>query len=183
MTDDPVKLFVAVMGLLLAVLSWVCYESYRKADAFERALQSADKDSETIRELGSRVQSMCDTITKGKIESGYLPFIESEMNRFQIKSSKRGQEARPKSIGARLEEHRFFVEFFRTRDSSALRRDKIGEFCSHVERDSHGLLKTIELRLTRSTPKGAPAPGHSDEVRDDTYTGRIVFGYRTAKER
>ena len=183
MTDDPVKLFVAVMGLLLAVLSWVCFESYKKADAYEQALQSADKDAEKIRELGSRVQSMCDTISKGKIESGYLPFIESEMSRFQIKSAKRGEEPRPKSVGARLEEHRFYVEFYRSRTSQSLRRDKIGQFCYAVEKDSDGLLKTIELRLTRSTPQGVLAPGLADEVRDDTYTGRIVFGYRTAKER
>ena len=41
MTEDPVKLYVVVMTILLAVLGFVAYTSYQEAEAYEAAADRA----------------------------------------------------------------------------------------------------------------------------------------------
>ncbi len=182
MTEDPLKLFVVVMAVLLCVLAVVAVTAYDTADSYRTALDRAQSDAKEFSELASSVKKILDRVSKGELKGGYLPFIQTQERRHNISHSKFGKEPRPKSVGPRLEEHRFFVDFYRTRATKPLRRDQIARFCRDVERNSRGLLKTLEIRLTRvGTGAGAIPPGREDQVRDDTYTGRVVFGFRTAK--
>ena len=43
MTDDPIKLFVVVMAILLCVLGFVSYASYGPAAAFEKVIRYNDR--------------------------------------------------------------------------------------------------------------------------------------------
>ena len=83
--------------------------------------------------------------------------------------------------GVKGKEKRVVFTFGGGRKSKPATRDQIAKFCQAVERDSRGILKTIELNLTRKTGKGLPTPGEQEKVVNDTYGGTIIFGYRVVE--
>ena len=151
MTEDPLKLFVVVMAILVCVVVVVAYSSYDRANDFQTALDRSHTDAKTIRELSTKVSAICRRIKTGQLEGGYLTFIGSQMRRHGIGYTSFGKQKSAKNVGPRLQEHRYFIEFYRGKKSQPLRRDQIAAFCRDVERKSQGLLKTIEIELTRST--------------------------------
>ncbi len=58
MSDDPVKLYVVLMTILLAILVFVAVTSYNQAQAYERALELAPEQSQMIRELSGEVTQL-----------------------------------------------------------------------------------------------------------------------------
>ena len=181
MTDDPIKLFVVVMSILLCVLGFVAYASYNQANDFERALQQAPDHAKQLRELAADVQMLCDQLKDSSLGKGHATLISDAAKYNRIKLSSLGEEARPKKIGTRGRERRFKVEINRSGGGRYLTREEIAKFCRTVENDSRNILKTIELTLKRDTSlKGIPA-GTVEEVINDKYSATIVFGLRVIK--
>ena len=50
MTDDPIKLFVVVMAILLCVLGFVSYASYGQAAALNRPLPAGELMGKLVEE-------------------------------------------------------------------------------------------------------------------------------------
>ena len=50
-----------------------------------------------------------------------------------------------------------------------------------MERDSSGIVKTIEIKLNRATGEGSPDPGKEDRVIGERYKGTIIFGLRVVE--
>jgi len=181
-TDDPVKLYVVVMAILLCVLGVVAYTSYNQAAAYEIALERAPRHAADLRDLAGNVQMLCNQLKRSKLSQGYLTLIESAVNYNRLTAASIGEESREKRIGARGKERRFRVEFRRTSPSRPLTREELAKFCRTVELDSQNILKTIEIHLSRHAGAGGIAAGKEDEVVGDTYTGTIIFGLRVVSE-
>jgi len=181
MTDDPIKLFVVVMSILLCVLGFVAYASYNQASDFEKALEQAPRQAEQLRELASDVQMLSEQLKSSKLGKGHATLISDAARYNGIKLSSLGEDPRAKKIGTRGRERRFKVEINRSGGGRFLTRDQIAKFCRTVERDSRNILKTIELTLKRNTSaKGMPA-GSAEEVVNEKYSASIVFGLRVVK--
>ncbi len=178
MTDDPVKLFVVVMAILLCVLGFVAYKSYDQAAAFEKAVQSAPRDAEMLREHAGEVQMLCNQLKRAGVSQGYRTLIEQAALFNSIKLSFLTGPKQTK-ISARGVEKRFTVKINRGGGARPITRDQIAKFCRTVERDSRGILKTIEIVMRRAVGKGGKGKvGTEDEVIDDVYTVEVVFGLR-----
>lgn len=182
MTEDPIKLYVVVMAILVCVLGWVAYTSYDQARAFEQAIEESDRMAAQLKEHASQVSRLCEQLGGSKLGVGtYLTLIEDAANAKRVVRS-RLQEESEKRIGSKGIERRFKIEI-RSSGANArpLTRETLAEFCRQVERDSRGILKTIEIQLRRySGASGIPA-GSADEVVNDTYTGTIIFGLRVLR--
>ncbi|MHC4958975.1 MAG: hypothetical protein ACYTGN_11430 [Planctomycetota bacterium] len=177
MTDDPIKLFVVVMMILLAVLGFVTSAFYNQASALESAVVDAKRDAERLKEAAADVQSLCEQIGKG-IGGGYRGLIAraAQFNNIKISSNRT---LRDKPVpGGRGMEKRFQVQVTRGRTTSPINRDQIAKFCRMVENDSRGILKTIELKLIRATGRGQGKAGTEDRVVNDQWTVTVVFGLR-----
>jgi len=177
MTDDPVKLFVVVMTILLGVLGFVAYASYNQAAAYERAVTQASGDATDLKKDAAEVQSLCEQIGKG-IGKGYRGLIQraAQFNNVTLSNNRT---LRDKPVpGGRGMEKRFQVQVTRGRTTGPINRDQIAKFCRMVEADSRGILKTIELKLIRATGRGQGKAGTEDRVTDDVYTVTIIFGLR-----
>ena len=168
MTEDPVKLYVIVMAILLCVLSYVAYDSWKQASAFEAALDRAPDEAEQMRQLASDVKALVERVQKS----------------MGIISSRFDTGPAPIGRGVKGEEKRVTIDFGGGRTSPALSRQQVVKFCEAVERDSSGIVKTIEIRLNRATGEGLPDPGKEDgKVTADKYKGTIVFGLRVVRDR
>jgi len=178
MTDDPMKLFVIVMAVLLAVLGFVAYQSWSQASAYEVALASAQDDAKSFREYGADVRRLCEQLRGTRIAGKSPKSMFDELatnNGFRLTQIKEDLDV---TRGGNVKEKRFVVQLSRTQGTAPLPRDKIARFCRDVEQYSNGLLKTIELRLSRQTGRDQTELGKVDEVVDDKYTFDAVFGYR-----
>lgn len=182
MSDDPVKLFVVVMGVLLLVLGFVALRSYDQAADYERAVQQADADAKRLRQYAAEVSGLCDQLKAGITnQGGYLTAIERAA-RFNNITLSQYNAVRDQPIGARGKERRFRVQVTRSRQSAPITREQIAKFCQTVERNTRGILKTIELTMRRATGKGGSGKaGTEDEVLNDVYTVTIIFGLRVIK--
>jgi len=179
MTEDPIKLYVVVMSILLCVLGVVAYLSWQQASAFEEAIDRAPHEAEMIKEYASEVKSLCDQLSGQKLRQGYKTLIEQAANYNGVRASKLGQETKDKPVpGGKGVERRFYVDVHRSGTSQPMTRDQVARFCSTVERDSRGILKTIEIDLTRHTGADGIPAGREEIVDGDTYTGKMVFGLR-----
>jgi hypothetical protein len=181
MTDDPIKLYVVVMSILLCVLGFVAYASYSQAAAYERALELAPVHAEQLRELAADVQMLCDQLKQSKLAKGYKTLIESAANYNSVSTSSISEESKAKRIGTKGKERRFRAEFRRGGQSRPLTREQVAKLCRTVELDSRNILKTIEITLRRHSGAGGIPPGREDEVMADTYTGNVIFGLRVVK--
>jgi len=150
MTDDPVKLYVIVMAILVGVLGWVANASYNQAHDYETAIAAAPRDAKRFRELAERVTSLAVT------------------------------NERPQRVGGKGKELRWKVSVTRTSrgGTKPVTRNQIARFCRQVELDSRGILKVIEIKMNRTQSEGSPPVGSPTEIRNDRYTTTIVVGMR-----
>ena len=185
MTEDPVKLYVIVMAILLCVLSYVAYDSWKQASAFEAALDRAPDEAEQMRQLASDVKALVEQLAKsGLKDGGERVLVERVQKSMGIISSRFDTGPAPIGRGVKGEEKRVTIDFGGGRTSPALSRQQVVKFCEAVERDSSGIVKTIEIKLNRATGEGLPDPGKEDgKVTADKYKGTIVFGLRVVRDR
>jgi hypothetical protein len=177
MTDDPIKLFVVVMAILLAVLGFVSYSAYTQAAAYEKAIESATRLDKELKKEAAEVQALCDRIKGTKINQGYRTLISQAAKYNSIKPT--GLSSRSEKRGVKGVEKRYKVEIGRSASGGGLTREQIAKFCRTVERDSRGILKTIEIMMTRVSGKGgADKAGRREEVVNERYTVTIIFGLR-----
>ena len=181
MTEDPVKLFVVVMAILLCVLGFVAYKTYDQASGFERAVQSAPRDAKMLREHAAEVQMLCNKLKRAGVSKGYRTLIATAARLNSVKlSSFTGP--KEKKISRRGVEKRFTAKISRGGGSRAITRDQIARFCKTVETDTRGILKTIQINMQRVVGKGGKGKvGTEDVVQDDLYTVEVVFGLRVVK--
>jgi hypothetical protein len=178
MTEDPVKLYVVVMGILLCVLGFVAFQSHSAAADYREAIEDAPRLARELKEAGSQVQLITNQLSESKMQKGELTLIEEAMTdsglpRYEIKEDNAVR--RPGSKG---KEKRFSVQIRQSAGGRALTREQIARFCQTVERYSQGILKTIEIRINRATGPGIPAPGQQEKVVADLWRGTIIFGLR-----
>ena len=178
MTEDPVKLFVVVMAILLAVLGFVAFASYNQAKNYEEAVRTAPGDAKRLREYASDILSLCKQLKQSKLDKGYLTLISRAAQYHRIKLSSYNPQGEKSIPGGRGKERRFKVDVSRGRNVSPLTREQIAKFCQTVERDSKGILKTIELTMRRVSGRDIGKAGTEDKVTNDTYTVTIIFGLR-----
>lgn len=178
MTEDPIKLYVVVMSILLAVLGFVTYAVWQQSDAIEQAIERAPRQDKDFKELASEVSKLCEQLKQSKVQMGYVSLIEAATKYNRVETSKIGQDPREPRIGTNGKEKRFRVEF-RGRSSEPLTRERVAKLCQSVENDSRGILKTIEIELSRDANTGDGRAGGKDEtIKDDRYNGLVIFGLR-----
>lgn len=181
--EDPVKLYVGVMAILIAVIGLVAWKGYAGVQEYERALQVAPGQAKQIRETAADVNQLCTQLESSTLKRTREPlsliYQMCQSNRISDQPNLR-QDRTDKSLrGTRAKERRFILTISKTGSQQPVRRDQIAKFCQDVERESNGILKTIELKLRRYTGADAPAPGKTEgKITDDTYVGDVVFGYR-----
>lgn len=183
MTEDPVKLYVIVMAILLCVLSYVAIDSWKQANAFEAALERAPEEAEQMRLLAADVKALVDQLARsGARESGFERILVERVEKAQgITHSGFDTDPAPIGRGIKGREKRVKVDFGGGRTSQPLTRDKVIRFCEQVERDSNGIVKTIEIRLNRASGEGSPDPGKEERVVGEKYKGTIIFGLRVVE--
>lgn len=183
MTEDPVKLYVIVMAILLCVLSYVAIDSWKQANAFEAALERAPQEAEKMRQLASDVKALVDQLGRsGMRESNFERLlVERMLKKFDITYSNYNTDPAQIGRGIKGREKRVKIDFGGGRTSPPLTRDKIVRFCESVERESNGIVRTIEVRLSRATGEGMPAAGQSEQVVGERYKGTLIFGLRVVE--
>ncbi|MFI5403373.1 MAG: hypothetical protein ACHQ1G_10580 [Planctomycetota bacterium] len=182
MTEDPVKLYVIVMAILLCVLSYVAYDSWKQASAFEAAIERAPQEAEQMRVLASDVKALVDQLAKsGLRDGGERVLVERVKNSMGIAHSGFNTDPAPIGAGIKGRERRVKVDFGGGRSSPPLSRQQVYKFCEAVERDSSGIVKTIEIKLNRASGEGMPDPGKEEKVTLDKYKGTIIFGLRVVE--
>jgi len=179
MTEDPVKLYVIVMAILLCVLAYVAYDSYQQAYAYEAAIDRAPREAEQMQTLVAEVKALVKQIAGTTLAQGGEKVLIERVER-NLGISHSGFEPDTASIGPGIKgrEKRYIIDFGGGRSSPPLPRSQVVKFCEGVERASSGIVKTIELRLSRATGENYPDPGKEERVLGDAYKGRIVFGLR-----
>ena len=179
MTEDPVKLYVVVMAILLCVLGFVAWSSYEEANAFEEALARAPHEAELLKELASGVSAQCEQLGQSKLRKGHKTLI-LEAATIHGLTHTRFQQMKDERVGRgrKGKKKRFSYTFGTSRASKPATREQLARFCQAVERDSQGILKTLEIKLTRVTGPGQPSPGKQEKVVKDLYKGTILFGYQ-----
>ena len=182
MTEDPVKLYVVVMTILLGVLGFVAYTSYEEAQAYEAAVERAPSEARKLTELSNEVQQLCDQLRESKMRgAGPRTLVENTARRFEIQHSNLKASTERIGRGIKGKEKRVKFDFGSGRKSPPQTRKRIAQFCQAVERDSSGILRTVEIHIRRKTGQGLPAAGEAEKVVDDTYSGTIIFGTRVVE--
>jgi len=180
MTEDPLKLYVVVMTILLCVLAFVAVKSYKESSAFERAVEEAPRIAKQFKTYASEVQTLCDQLSKSKLRKGYLSLIEQAATDTHIKYARLKPQT-DKRLRGGGKERRFLFDFGKSHAARNLTRGEVATLCRTVEMYSQGVLKTIEVQLFRMTEPGAPAPGKEDIVKGDVYRGKLIFGLRVVE--
>jgi len=175
--NDPVKLYVGVMAILLCVIGVVAYSSYQRAEAYDKAILAAPSDAAKIRDYGADVIALCRQLETSKIKGKRpIALVEEMLQLNQMERFNRKEEPVRPVRGTNAKEARIKVEINR---QTPLRRHQIAKLCRDVELSSNGILKTFELSLRRYAGAGSEGAGKRDEaVADDSYVGEIYFGYR-----
>jgi hypothetical protein len=182
MTEDPVKLYVIVMAILLCVLSYVAYDSYKQAHAYEAALERAPLEAKQMKVLATDVRGLVDQLSQSELKQGKKILIERVERAMHIPHSSLDNQTPPLGGGIKGREDRYIFEFGSGKSSPPQTRQTIAKFCEQVEIDSRGILKTIEIKLTRVSGEGMPEPGKDEKITGDTYRGTIVFGVRVVEQ-
>ena len=177
MSEDPVKLYVVVMAILLCVLAFVAVTSHNEAAAYETAIDRAKTYDKEMKKYAAEVKGLCAQLSGSRLTRGFKSLIEEAASDNQVKFA-RLNDLKPVRLGSKGKERRFSVKITQSGTSRPLTRETIARFCQSVERYSQGILKTIEIRLNRVTGPGVPAPGKEEKVVNDLYRGEIIFGLR-----
>ena len=177
MTEDPVKLYVVVMAILLCVLGFVALTSHAEAAAYEDAINRANTYDKKMKEYAAEVKALCGQLSGSRLTRGFTSLIEEAANDNGVKFS-RLYEGKSVRLGNKGKERRWVVKVTQSSTSRPLTRETIARFCQAVERYSQGILKTIEIRLSRVTGPNTPSPGREDKVINDLYRGDLIFGLR-----
>ena len=174
MSDDPVKLYVVLMTILLAILVFVAVTSYNQAQAYESALELAPEQAQTIRTLSLEVTQLTSQLKSSDLRDKRPAAVISERaRRYGIEPERVGEAGRVTPISGRVKERRFYIKISRKKPVS---RKKIADFASAVEDATRGILKTIEINISRVGPGGK-----SGTITDDLYYGEVNFGFRFAE--
>ena len=183
MTEDPVKLYVIVMAILLCVLSYVAMDSWKQANAYEAAIERAPEEAEKMKNLAADVKALVEQLGRsGMRESNFERLLVERMKKkWEIEHSGYSTDPAPIGRGIKGKEKRVKIEFGGGRNSPPLTRDKVVRFCESVERESNGIVRTIEIRLSRATGDGMPAAGMSEQVVGERYKGTLIFGLRVVE--
>ena len=168
MTEDPVKLYVVVMAILLCVLGFVAYQSHSEAANYRSAIEDAKRLARELTEAGSQVQLITNQLSQSKMQKGELSLIEEAMTDSGLPKYRLEEVKAVRRPGSKGKEKRFRVQISQSAGGRALTREQIARFCQTVERYSQGLLKTIEI----------PSPGQQPQVVADLWRGTIIFGLR-----
>jgi hypothetical protein len=175
MTEDPVKLYVVVMAVLLVVLGFVAWKSYGDAQAYADAMARAPGEAQRLRDFASEVNQLCDQLKNSKIGIGELELVESAGKRHGLVTSNLKKEEGRAPGSGRGRELKLIYRFGTGSSSAPATRAQIAAFCKQVEDDSQGILKTAEIELGRAKGSGIPNPGEQDIVTNEKYTGMVVF--------
>ena len=180
MTEDPVKLYVVVMALLVGVLGFVAHTSYDKAHNYELAIEAADNDAKRFRRYATGVTTLVNQLSASKLKNlDHITLVENAA-KAHLGGKPTVKSERPTRIPPKGKELRWQVSVTRSARGGTrpVTRAQVARFCRQVELDSRGILKVIEIRLSRTQSEGSPPVGAPTEIRDDRYTATIVVGMR-----
>jgi len=180
MTEDPVKLYVVVMAILVIVLGAVANMSYTDASNFEQAIESAPQDAERFRALSASVTGLINQLKRSKLaEVSYIALVENAANQ-NLRGNRRVRTDEGRIRGQPGKEMRWKVDINRSSGGPVSRTD-VAKFCRQVELDSRGILKVIEVELRRHHGQDSPKPGAMEQITNDRYTGSVVVGMRVVE--
>ena len=180
MTEDPVKLYVVVMGILVCVLGWVASESYDQSSAYATAIETAPREAKKFRTRATRVTMLINQLSASKLKDlDHITLVENAA-RAHLGGKPAVTNERPQRIPPKGKELRWKVAVTRSSRGGTrpVTRDQIAKFCRQVELDSRGILKVIEISMNRTQSEGSPPVGSPTEIRDDRYTTSVVVGMR-----
>jgi len=177
MTEDPVKLYVVVMSILLCVLGGVAWTSHKEAQAYVTAIENADTQARRLREYAAQVNGLCDQLQQSKLGLGEQTLIARAATDAGLKTTNNA-EINPKRFGRSGRTRRFKAEFSTSRGNQGITRSQLADFCRRVERYSQGALTTLEIEMNRLTGRGQSKLGEQDRVVDERYRGYVIFGMR-----
>jgi len=182
MTEDPVKLYVVVMAILVLVLGFVAQTSYRQANEYEMAIVEAPRDAKRFRELSAVVMGLVNQLKRSELgKMDHITLVENAA-RNNLRGKRGINRESPRRLpGGSGKELRWKVEISRSARSGTggpVTRNDVARFCRQVELDSRGILKVIEIKLNRFNGEGAPKAGADEEIRGDLYSGQVVVGMR-----
>ena len=184
MTEDPVKLYVVVMAILVAVLGWVAKTSYEQAAAYSHAIVDAPKQAKKFSERAERVNELIAQLSTSKLKgSSYLQLVDNAA-RTHLGGRPTITPERPQSIPPRGKEMRWKVVVSKGSrgGTQPVTRNQIARFCRAVELDSRGILKVIEIMMRRDNSENSVPVGADQEIRNERYTCTLVVGMRVIDE-
>ena len=183
MTEDPVKLYVVVMAILVAVLGWVANTSYKQAAAYDHAIADAPKQAEKLRDQAESVNGLVVQLGASKLKgSSHINLIETAA-RSHLGGRPAVTEERPQRIPPKGREMRWKIVVSKGSrgGTQPVTRNQIARFCRAVELDSRGILKVIEIQMRRDQSDKSVPVGADQEIRDERYTCTIVVGMRVVE--
>ena len=181
MTDDPVKLYVLVMAILIGVVGYIANTSYKQATAFEQAISDAPADAKNFRKRAANVTGLIRQLKQSKLANmDHITLVE-QAAQSHLRGKRRLSKETPKKIpNQRGKELRWKVDISRSSSGGGgpVSRNEVARFCRQVELDSRGILKVIEIELRRYTGQDGAKIGADVEIRDDRYAGHVIVGMR-----
>ncbi|MEM8885315.1 MAG: hypothetical protein AAGD14_14700 [Planctomycetota bacterium] len=181
MTEDPVKLYVVVMAILVGVLGYVANTSYKQANAFEQAIEQAPQDAKKFRELSANVMGLIKQLESSKLaKMNHTQLIENA-SEVKLRGKRPLNRDQRRVKGTNAKELTWKVAIQRGRRGSGagpVTRMDVANFGRQVELESRGILKVIEIELRRSVGGSDVKVGDDVEIRDEKYTGNVVVGMR-----
>jgi len=180
MTEDPVKLYVVVMAILVAVLGWVANTSYKQAAAYDFAITDAPRQAKKFRKQAETVNGLVIQLGASKLKgSSYINLVETAA-RSHLGGRPAVTEERPQRIPPKGKEMRWKIVVSRgsRAGTQPVTRNQMARFCRAVELDSRGILKVIEIKMNRAQSDKSVPVGADREIRDERYTCTIVVGMR-----
>jgi hypothetical protein len=181
MTDDPVKLYVLVMAILIGVVGYIANTSYKQATAFEQAITDSPTDAKRFRERAASVTGLIRQLKQSKLaDMDHITLVETAAQA-HLRGKRRLSKETPKKIpNQKGKELRWKVDISRssTGGGGPVSRNEVARFCRQVELDSRGILKVIEIELRRYTGQSGNKIGSDVEIRDDKYAGHVIVGMR-----
>jgi hypothetical protein len=134
-----------------------------------------------MKELAAEVRALVDQLERSELRAGERTLIEDATKDVGITYSSFNSDTASIGRGVKGKEKRFKISFGSGRSSPPLTRARIASLCQRVERNSSGILKTIEVDISRVSGEGAPEPGKAEIVKDELYRGSVVFGLRSVE--
>ncbi len=174
---DLIKVYIWVMVAMTIVLGGVVWLTHGQVQESQTSVEFARSNLTMFAESKQEIRAMLDVYTENKEDEARLQPLTWFSRVWQSKGiddqSIRPQAwADPKSDSkGRFVENAIDLKFD---NKHPLTRKQIGELCHEIERASTRL-RLIELTLRRA--------GRKDSYEDDSWSGSIKVGYRTASIR